>query len=482
MKPPLACNNCRARKKRCDRTYPICSYCLKTHDRCAYRIHGSSLRPRRRALVTAISGMPQKTALSTAAMFLDYRLFQTSLSRTLTGSVPIGPELRDYVINDKELSQRVDTFIEVFDAWMPFIPRQELREKLPGRVTQPDGEDILLFACMRNLTEPLKEEDPATKQYMAIKSIFVGAEVAGTITVGLLQALLLLLLYEFGHGLYPSAYMTLGTCIQHLVVLGVSGAGLSPIGAQSWVEQEKRRRLWWAVFVMERTIALGCPQRLLSIPQPDGSIVLPSDEPSWEQEFPSPESSFTLASPPMPSMGNFRLLVHASYLLGRVLQYVSDDSSREPSDALQIYNTICALLKVLEVEDQHGIMSVGVPRSILNSAIFTLCPYTDDTRSGFQAEQSPRHLSASDFLKRARDFFDGNLGTVEKSSPFLLHWGFQAFQYYYAAYQQDGRPESEEAVKDLEKTFLTLEGRWKLAGIYTALLNASQEEVFMEES
>ncbi|KAI8635560.1 hypothetical protein F5Y19DRAFT_482739 [Xylariaceae sp. FL1651] len=480
MKPPLACCNCRVRKKKCDRAYPICSYCLKTHDRCSYRIHGSSLKPRRRALVATISDIPQRTALSTAAMFLDYSLFQVSLSHTLTSNVPIGPELRDYVISDNELSRRIDAFINVFDAWMPFIPRQELREKLSGRATQPHGEDILLFACIRNLTEPLEEENPATKQYLAIKSVFIGAEVAGVITIPLLQALLLVLLYEFGHGLYPSAYMTLGTCTRYLVILGINGAGPSPIGAKSWIEEEKQRRLWWAVFIMERAIALGCPQRSLSIPEPDNNKVLPSDELSWEHESPSPQSSLTLASPPMSNMGNFRLLVHACCLLGRVLQYISDDSSYEHSGALQIYNTICALIKVLEVEATCG-MSVSVPRSILHSAIFTLCSAAGYIEPGHPVQQSPRHFSASDFLKRAREFLNGNLGTVGQTSPFLIHWGFQAFQYYYLAYQQDGRPENEQAVEDLEKSFHVLERRWKLAGIYTTLLNASQEELIMDK-
>lgn len=65
-------------------------------------------------------------------------------------------------------------------------------------------------------------------------------------------------------------------------------------------------------------------------------------------------------------MGNLRLLAHASYLLGRVLQHVSGEMLPEKDKTEQLHRTICALVNVLEVENQFGIVSVGVPRNFLN--------------------------------------------------------------------------------------------------------------------
>ncbi|KAH8879296.1 hypothetical protein GQ53DRAFT_854890 [Thozetella sp. PMI_491] len=285
MKPPLACSNCRARKKRCNRGYPICSYCLKTHDRCSYRIHGPSLKPHKRAVIPVTSGTSRGAALSTVAMFLDYPLFQTFFSCSFNGNVPIGAELREYVVDDNDLSMRVGAFMDIFDAWIPFLLRRELEETLLRRKAQPNGEEVLLLACIKSLSEEPREETAVTRQYLAIKSAFTGAEIAGVIKIGLLQALVLLLLYEFGHGLYPSAYVTLGTCVRYLVAVGVNGSGPCPTQDYSWIEGEKRRRLWWAVFVIERSMAFGCPQRPLSMPEPSKSHLLPSDEASWKQEI-----------------------------------------------------------------------------------------------------------------------------------------------------------------------------------------------------
>lgn len=67
-------------------------------------------------------------------------------------------------------------------------------------------------------------------------------------------------------------------------------------------------------------------------------------------------------------MGNFRLLVHASCLLGRVIQHISDKDVQErflAERTLQLYRTTRALLKVYEVESRTGLVSVSLPRNIL---------------------------------------------------------------------------------------------------------------------
>ncbi|KAL5085822.1 hypothetical protein Trisim1_009892 [Trichoderma cf. simile WF8] len=165
---------------------------------------------------------------------------------------------------------------------------------------------------------------------------------------------------------------------------------------------------------MERAMALGCPQRPLCMKEPHENTELPSDETSWKQEAPPSEPNLTLASPALSNMGNLRLLAHASYLLGRVLQHVSGEMLPEKDKTEQLHRTICALVNVLEVENQFGIVSVGVPRSLLNSAIFVLYSSTGPLQVGLLSPlQDPRYLAASNFLDRAKRFMswikDGKL-------------------------------------------------------------------------
>jgi hypothetical protein len=121
-----------------------------------------------------------------------------------------------------------------------------------------------------------------------------------------------------------------------------------------------------------------------------------------------------------------------------------------------------------------------------------LYPDNNDVKLGTQVLQDPRYLSVSEFLARTRAYLNGTLGTVERSSPFLLHWGFHALRYYYNACKQYERPHSKLTVEDIQKIFHALEGTWKVAGmmprpvdhnrvakaflgVYKTLFNACQE-------
>lgn len=193
-------------------------------------------------------------------------------------------------------------------------------------------------------------------------------------------------------------------------------------------------------------------------------------------------------------MGNLRLLAHASYLLGRVLQYVSGKMLPEKDKTEQLHRTICALINVLEVENQFGIVSVGVPRSILNrlsysgslslslcysysccSAVFILYSSTGPLQLGFLSSlQDPRYPAASNFLDRVKTYFKGELGSLEAAAPFLLHWGFQSFRIYYQIYQQRKTTDDIKPLKELGETFHELGKRWKVAGVYASILNMDQ--------
>lgn len=84
---------------------------------------------------------------------------------------------------------------------------------------------------------------------------------------------------------------------------------------------------------------------------------------------PSSDANLTLLSPASSNMGTFRLLVHAAYLVGRVLQLVSDHKSGDQltgARRAQLYRTICALATLLEVELQTSLVSVNVARSVIN--------------------------------------------------------------------------------------------------------------------
>jgi len=172
-------------------------------------------------------------------------------SSALPDGIFIGADLREYVFANRPPRQYVAEYIDIADSWMPFIPQQELRTRLSSEASQLQGEEVLLLACIRMITDPLPADDASNKQYLAVKLTFLNAEIDGILSVRLLQALLLLLIYEYGHGMYPCAYMTLGACTRYLAALGIKTDPCC-VGPTSWIAVESQRRLWWSIYVIER--------------------------------------------------------------------------------------------------------------------------------------------------------------------------------------------------------------------------------------
>jgi hypothetical protein len=78
-------------------------------------------------------------------------------------------------------------------------------------------------------------------------------EVAGVFTLQVLQANMLIAIYELGHGIYPSAYMSIGACATYAFALNLETELTECTTSQfTWVEQEERRRVWWAIVILER--------------------------------------------------------------------------------------------------------------------------------------------------------------------------------------------------------------------------------------
>jgi hypothetical protein len=102
--------------------------------------------------------------------------------------------------------------------------------------------------------------DAQTGEYLAGKKYLSELESAGVFTVPMLQGRVLIALYEFGHGIYPAAYMSIGNCAAQAFALGLGSereAGEVEVeGGRrlTWVEHEERRRVWWAIVILERFV------------------------------------------------------------------------------------------------------------------------------------------------------------------------------------------------------------------------------------
>ncbi|ETS75208.1 hypothetical protein PFICI_13692 [Pestalotiopsis fici W106-1] len=86
------------------------------------------------------------------------------------------------------------------------------------------GSDIaLLLLAMKLITSQPQRGFAASENYLytASKRYAALLENVGTTSIVYLQAILLISLYEYGQGVYPAAYMTVGQCIRYAELLGL---------------------------------------------------------------------------------------------------------------------------------------------------------------------------------------------------------------------------------------------------------------------
>ena len=63
---------------------------------------------------------------------------------------------------------------------------------------------------------------------------------------------MLLCLYELRHAIYPSAFISISACTHYTRING--GKALSTTKVLTLVEVEERRRIWWAIVILDRSV------------------------------------------------------------------------------------------------------------------------------------------------------------------------------------------------------------------------------------
>ena len=238
-------------------------------------------------------------------LFLDPALLQNGGFDASPATVVIPPRIADLIGDTDELRTTADKYFAHVHPWMPFISKKRLYDiylhlPLP---TRPDL--ALLFLAQKLITTlpPASPENIRTPLYHATKHFHLELESNSALSVHTLQANILIALYEVGHAIYPAAYLTIGSCARYAYALGISVKGMNPKKPTTMIEVEERRRIWWAIIILDRYIfqisptyhspailtpppsfvTIGCPGRPFATPEPTLDDLLPSDDAAWDQ-------------------------------------------------------------------------------------------------------------------------------------------------------------------------------------------------------
>ncbi|KAL6691743.1 hypothetical protein J3F84DRAFT_161505 [Trichoderma pleuroticola] len=356
--PVNACKACRNSKRKCNRVLPICSTCLRFGRLCVYEGNAGL----QNSLVPETSG-PSRSSLT-----ILNATFGTALQK----------EARSILGTPDEVRQTASTYFGSVHQRLPIISESRFRENL-SRLFVPSGIDFTtLCMCMKLIQQnPVQKNirtgDITSPQYLVAKSSIGFLEAAGFDTLDAIQSRLLLALYEIGHGIYPAASISIGSCARLARNIGLS--------RDSWLLQdidvEERKRTWWAVHNFDRFTALCGGDAIFASEDATTDTHLPSNDEQvsstvsvsvgfgsrqisieeslkGQTQATSETATATISTPAPFHVGPFARECQVAHLIGRVVQHVYhpitdvDFRSRERA---QLERTLKAFLPILIDEE-----------------------------------------------------------------------------------------------------------------------------------
>ena len=387
--------------------------------------------------------------------FLDHDVFRQSNVVLPPVDMPLDPVLAEGIQDSALITTRYFAWVHL---WMPIIYKSRFLLDRTGPLAKPRSDVKILLFCMKLImwspTEGQLQRQPRSRDYFAAKKAFLSAEAAGLLSFQLLQAQVLMAIYEYSQAIYPAAYLTLGICVRYGLALGIDKQCKDELESASFdlEDQEERRRVWWAIVIIDRVLSHWSP----TSPDPRPGDLLPVNDQAWDDGIIDPSCISPVSSPAKTNMGMFARLSQAAYLLGRVQRnknFPTGDSQFDTEERTQLDRSLRSLLNLTYQEGATHQMPICPQTTICYTALIKLHSLPQlpaqlassipgaghanlplnpsykvpeaDVRATAETLNTLRPV-AQESLLTAKLFFRSEPWSMEKSSPLLLHSTYSA--------------------------------------------------------
>ncbi|KAE8392889.1 hypothetical protein BDV23DRAFT_170548 [Aspergillus alliaceus] len=525
---PHACLMCKKNKRRCNKSLPRCSSCLKAGRICDYSDPSQlspadgirELRSRVQQLearvlassnptlcgASSITGVPSahpntdpphSSELSTQAYYLDSDLWSSFNSTTHGKDIPIPEDVSTALGTHADMDSAISHYFETVHVWMPIISKIRLERVIQQTQGAMKADVSLLLLCMKLVC------GVTPQLYTAAKRFSRELEMGGLYTLRIVQAGVLLSVYEMGHAIFPAAFGTIGNCARQGVALGIHNKLASQLigKPRGWVDWEERHRVWWMIVILDRYITVGSDYRPLCTDDPSKDTLLPADDSAWDSgEMMTPER-VSLSSQSTNPVSPFARLAQASNLLGRVIRHCND-TTLELNYVLDDFESLCqtisSLLELLSADGFNGSMETSIVASICYSALFKLanhhsCDMFNEAGEYLELDAAPRvHECTRRSLQMTKDTCERVVSLIqdlsgrltrtalESVSPLMLQCVYSCASNL-AWMARETNDMQYTAGKHLcEDMLRAMSVRWRVAGVYLELLRF--DDKMQEES
>lgn len=318
---------------------------------------------------------------------LDSQTFCKNPPSVLDPERPVPLEIVEFLGPQEECRSICDEYFRGVHETMPFMSKKTCCRNVEGYDEQKNASFALLLLTMKLISQPPPTDvhSSASPLYLATKQYYALIE-SVSVSLHLLQAAVLISLYEVGQGVHPAAYLSIGNATRLSILMGLHdryNAAQLFKAADTMTLREEERRTAWAISVLERYINVGTSGLPLATPEAGYAALLPCSELSWNSGDVSPNPPlFSSKMAPSTDVGSFASTCQAAHILGRVLHHRNDrrtDPSFRLAEALQLHRTLSALDTDLEQRYVTAMSTVGSKEELspcsaaLNVALALCC-------------------------------------------------------------------------------------------------------------
>jgi hypothetical protein len=168
-----------------------------------------------------------------------------------------------------DILESCSTYFRTVHSWFPIIVKEELYNRLSRLRSSPTAEFSVLMLTIHLLSQVYREvprgRDSMEQLYHTTKGFYSILMSTGRSSIEIIQAGLLISVYEHCQALHDATYQTLGACARMGYTLGLHKS-LSPdilLDAQANAIAERQRQIWWGIIIIERYIRTHKLSRVL---------------------------------------------------------------------------------------------------------------------------------------------------------------------------------------------------------------------------